>query len=259
MRSKSKKGISIFVRILIVFLVVNIATSGILLVIAFAFHRKAIEKRTKETVTQQLEILHDNFENDYRLDLKRSLETLASSSLLDDYLTVSELEKKILSKKIEQLFIQTIRTSNTYQSIRFVDADGNVGIGVAGKLRHKEAVNLKKINFESLPPPTPSLSASVMLFQLLESIPLLLSGGYMEFFTPPRELQLEGPFVDETGKLSLLAGVAKLDLDVGAFGGVLMIQQQLDKFFAGLRDVKFFDENLIWVFDAKGDLLQSPA
>ena len=26
----------------------------------------------------------------------------------------------------------------------------------------------------------------------------------------------------------------------------------------GLRDVKFFDENLIWVFDAKGHLLQSP-
>ena len=258
MTSKSKKGISIFVRILIVFLGVNIATSGILLVIAFAFHRKAIEKRTKETVTQQLEILHDNFENDYRLDLKRSLETLATSSLLDDYLTVSELEKKILSKKIEQLFIQTIKTSKTYQSIRFVDADGNVSIGVAGKLRQKEAVNLKNVNFESLPPPTTSLSASVMLFQLLESIPLLLSGGYMEFFTPPRELQLEGPFVDENGRLSLLAGIAKLDLDVGAFGGVLMIQQKLDNFLAGLRDVKFFDENLIWVFDAKGDLLLSP-
>ena len=80
----------------------------------------------------------------------------------------------------------------------------------------------------------------------------------MEFFTPPRELQLEGPFVDETGSLSLLAGVAKLDLDVGSFGGVLMIQQNLDKFLAGLRDVKFFDENLIWVFDAKGHLLQGP-
>ena len=258
MKSKSKKGISIFVRILIVFLSVNIATSGILLVIAFSFHRKAIEKRTKETITQQLEILHDNFENDYRLDLKRSLETLASSSLLDDYLTASELEQKVLSKKIEQLFLQTIKTSKTYQSIRFVDADGNVSMGVAGKLRIKEAVNLKKINFEFLPAPAPSLQASVMLFQLLESIPLLLSGGYMEFFTPPRELQLEGPFVDETGKLALLAGVAKLDLDVGAFGGVLMIQQKLDKFLAGLRDVKFFDENLIWVFDAKGDLLQSP-
>ena len=98
---------------------------------------------------------------------------------------------------------------------------------MAGKLRHKEAVNLKKINFESLPSPASSLGASVKLFQTLESIPLLLSGGYMEWFTPPRELQLEGPFVDENGTLSLLAGVSKLDLDVGAFGGVIMIQQKL--------------------------------
>ncbi|MGD8890211.1 MAG: histidine kinase dimerization/phospho-acceptor domain-containing protein, partial [Desulfobacterales bacterium] len=258
MASKSKKGISIFVRILIVFLSVNIATSGILMVIAFAFHRRAIEKRTKETITQQLEILHDNFENDYRLDLKRSLEVLVSSSILDDYLTVSEFQKAILGKKIEQLFKQTIKTCKTYHNIRFVGADGNVSISVAGKLRRKEAVNLKQINLESLPSPTSSLGASAKLFQTLESIPLLLSGGYMEWFTPPRELQLEGPFVDENGTLSLLAGVSKLDLDVGAFGGVIMIQQKLEKFFDGLRYVKFFDENLIWVFDAKGHLLQSP-
>jgi signal transduction histidine kinase len=258
MRSKNEKGISIFVRILIVFLGVNIASSGILLVIAYAFHRKAIEKRTKETVTQQLEILHENFENDYRLDLKRSLERLASSSLLDDYLTVSEFEKKILSKKIELLFLQTIKTNKTYQNIRFVDADGNVNISVTGKLRLKETVNLSKIDFESLPSAAPSLEAGVKLFQLLESIPLLLSGGYMEFFMPPREIQLEGPFIDDTGKLSLLAGVSKLDLDVGAFGGVVMIQQELDKFMAGLREVKFFDENLIWVFDPGGHILQSP-
>jgi signal transduction histidine kinase/CheY-like chemotaxis protein len=258
MTSKSKKGISIFVRILIVFLSVNIVTSGILLLIAFSFHRKAIEKRTKETVTQQLEILHDNFENDYRLDLNRSLEALVSSSILDDYLTASEFEKKLLSKKIEQMFIQAIKTCKTYQNIRFVDADGNISISVTGKLRHKNAVNLKQIKLESLPSPVSSLGASVKLYQTLESIPLLLSAGYMEWFTPPRELQLEGPFVDENGTFSLLAGVSKLDLDIGAFGGVIMIQQKLEKFFDGLRDVKFFDENLIWVFDAKGHLMQSP-
>ena len=258
MALKNKKGISIFVRILIMFLCVNVATSGILLVVAFVFHRKAIERRTKETITQQLEILHDNFENDHRVDLKRSLETLVSSSLLDDYLTVSEFKKKILSKKIELMFLQSIKTDKTYHNIRFVDADGNVDISVTGKLRQKEAVNLAQINLASLPSAAPSLEASVKLFQRLESIPLLLSGGYLEWFMPPRELQLEGPFVDENGTLSLLAGVSKLDLDVGAFGGVIMIQQMLDKFLAGLRDVKVFDENLIWVFDAKNHLLQSP-
>ncbi|MDM8542590.1 ATP-binding protein [Desulfococcaceae bacterium HSG9] len=260
MTSKKKSGISIFARILIIFICVNIATSGILMTIAFTFHRQSIEHRTKETVTQQLEILRDNFENDYRHNLKKTLEMLVSSSILDDYIAVSDYEKKILSKKIEQQFIQTIKTHKTYHCIRFIDADGNINIGVTGKLRNKEAVNLKQIKSDDLASFSESLSlrAGVKLFQKLESIPLLLSGGYMEWFMPSREIQLEGPFIDENGKLSLLAGVSKLDLDIGAFGGVLMIHQKLEKFFNGLRDVKFFDENLIWVFDAKGRLLKSP-
>ena len=241
-----------------VFLCVNIITSGILVVAAFIFHRNAIEKRTKEAVTQQLEILHDNFDNDYQQDLKRSLEVLVSSSLLDDYISVSKFEKAILSKKIEQMFKQTIKTFQTFHNIRFVDADGNVTVGVKGKRRFKESVNLKESDLESLDSPAPTLAASMRLFQTLESIPLLLSGGYLEWFTPPREIQLEGPFTDEDGSLSLLAGISKLDLDVGTFGGVIMIQQKIEKLLNNLREVKFFDENLIWIFDAEGKLLQKP-
>jgi PAS domain S-box-containing protein len=256
---KRKNGLSIFVKILAVFLCVNIATSGILIVIAFGFHRNSIENRTKETVAQQLEILRDNFENDYRRNLKRSLEALVSSSILDDYLAVSIFQKKILGKKIEQQFLQTIKAHPTYHSIRFVDADGKIHISVVGKLRRKEAANLKNFEPTVLPPLSTSLGSSAKLFQRLESIPLLLSGGYLEWFMPPRELQVEGPFVDESGTFSLLAGVSKLDLDIGAFGGVLMIHQKLDGFLDGLHDVKFFDENLIWVYGANGLTLKIPA
>jgi PAS domain S-box-containing protein len=258
MAQKRKKEISIFVRILIVFLCVNIITSGILLVIAFGFHRQSIEMRTKEVVAQQLEILRDNFENEYRLNLKRSLDVLVSSSIIDDYLTVSEFEKRILGKKIEQMFSQTMKTYRTYKCIRFVEADGRVSICVTDKSRNEKRINLNQIKLESPTTLPPTLVASIKLFETLEAIPLLLSGGYMEWFMPPRELQLEGPFSDEDGTPSLLAGVSKLDLDVGAFGGVLMIQQQLGPFFEGLRDVEFFNENLIWVFDAQGRILQSP-
>jgi len=259
MAPKGKRGLSIFLRILVVFLCVNIITSGILMVAAFIFHRNAIEKRTKEAVTQQLEILHDSFNNDYQQDLKRSLEVIVSSSLLDDYISVTKFEKAIISKKIEQMFKQTIKTFQTFHNIRFVDADGNVTVGMKGKVRFKESVNLKENDLEALDSTAPTLAASIKLFQTLESIPLLLSGGYLEWFTPPREVQLEGPFTDEDGSLSLLAGISKLDLDVGTFGGVIMIQQKLEKLLNNLRDVKFFDENLIWIFDAEGKLLQKPA
>ena len=157
------------------------------------------------------------------------------------------------------MFKQTIKTFRTFHNIRFVDAEGNVTIGVKGKLRFKQSINLKESTPATLDPREASQAASVKLFQTLESIPLLLSGGYLEWFTPPREIQLEGPFTDEEGSLSLLAGIAKLDLDVGAFGGVIMIQQKLDKLLTNLSEVKFFDENLIWVFDTDGNLLQKPS
>ncbi len=258
MKDKGKKGISIFARILIVFFCINIATSGILLVIAYQFHKQSIESRTKETVTQQLEILRDNFENDYRYNLNRSLDVLVSSSILDDYLTVSEFEKLLLKKKIEQMFIQTLKTYRTYHSIQYVDAAGIIDISVTGKLRQKVPVNLLQVKQLTTNSISPSMEAGRKLFKTMESIPLLLSGGDMEWFMPPRELQLQGPYIDENGSFSLLAGVSKLDLDIGAFGGVLLIQQKLDHFFDSLREVKIFNENLIWIFHGNGSLLQSP-
>lgn len=257
-KKEKATGISIFARILIVFLCVNIVTSGAILFIAYNFHRKSIEKRTKETVTQQLDILRRNFEHDYRLNLKRALDVLASSSILDDYLTVSSTEKKLLQKKIEQMFLQTLKTNETFYSIQFVDAEMVIGINVTEAGRQKKPVHLEQLMLQPQGPSPASLSASLNLFKTLESIPLLLSGGGMEWFMVPREVQVEGPYMDEQGVLSLLAGVAKLDLDIGAFGGVLMIQQRLDSFFSALSDVTFFNEHVIWVFDAHGNLLQSP-
>jgi signal transduction histidine kinase len=257
MELPSKKGISIFARILIVFLCVNIATSLILIIVAYAFNRLSIERRTKENITQQIESIRDNFENEYRVNLKRSLQSLSLNSTLSDYIGASEVEKLVIGKKVELAFLQTIQTHTTYLSIHFVDAGGNMKINVVGKLRSKSDVNLNKIPTSSSFMPA-SLAAGIKLFKLLESIPLLLSSGYMEWFMPPREIQIEGPFVDENNSNVFLAGVSKLDLDIGGFGGVIMIRQKLDDFLFGLRDVQFFDENPIWVFDAKGKILQSP-
>jgi len=252
------QGISIFVRILIVFLCVNIGTSGILIITAFVYNRTTIEKRTKENITQQIQTIRVNFENEYRVNLKRSLETLASDGTLNEYIGASDVEKMVIGKKVELSFLQHIKAYKTYLSMSFVDSFGHINISVAGKLRRKEAFNLKEINPDLEKGMKPSLKARARLFRTLESIPLLLSSGYMEWFMPPREIQLEGPFLEENGSYALLAGISKLDLDIGDFGGVIMIRQNLDHFLSGLRDVQFFDENPIWVFDAKGSVLQHP-
>ena len=226
--------------------------------IAYEFNRTSIEKSTKENITQQIETIRDKFENEYRINLKRSLQSLSSHSTLSDYIGASEVEKMVIGKKVELTFIQTIRTHRSYQSIYYVDPGGNITIKVIGKLRSSEWINLNEVNLNQDQASQPSLQASVRLYKLLESIPLLLSAGYMEWFMPARELQVEGPFLDENGVYSLLAGVSKLDFDIGDFGGVIMIRQKLDDFLAGLQDVQFFDENPIWVYDAKGQIMQRP-
>ena len=76
---------------------------------------------------------------------------------------------------------------------------------------------------------------------------------------PPRGFEIEGLFVDEDGSLDFWAGIAKLDLDTGTFGGVIMVRLSINDFLEYLRQVKFFDENPIWVLDTKGEVLQSPA
>lgn len=259
MATVHKNGISIFARILLVLLSVNMVTSGLLISIAYVFSRESIKRRTKETISQHIATIRDNFEKEYGANLRRTLRALTSTSALDDYLFTSEAEKLIISKKIERLFLQTIEDFESYHGISFIDSAGDVPINVVGKSRRKESVNFQNADLTAQPAAyPPSLSAAVRLFRRLESIPLLLSSGYMEWFMPPREIQIEGPFVDETGAVASLAGMSTLDLDTGTLGGVILIRQNLDAFFAYLREVTFFDENHIWVFDAHGRILQRP-
>ena len=259
MASIKGKGISIFVRILLLFLVVNVVTSGTLIFVSYEFSSESMEKRTRETIAQQVATIQDNFEKQYGANLKRTIQALISSSLLDDYLFASPSEQVILGKKLERLFVQTVQGFESYHSIRFVDADGQVKVAVVGNSGRKESLNLKQGGETTSPfSSAKSLEVSRQLFLRQESIPLLLSSGYMEWFMPVREPQIEGPFLDEQGAAFSLAGQSKLDLITGTFGGVLIIQQNLEVFFTYLRSVKLFDENPVWVFDAKGHTLQKP-
>src|ERR1043166_9154345 len=258
MESRQKKGISIFVRILLVFMSVNIATSAVLIVIAYFFSSGSIEKRTKESISQQVGTIRDNFEKQYGKILQSTIHSLAQSSALEDYLLASDTEKLVLSQKVEHLFVQTIKDFSSLQSIRFVDFKGDVKISVIDNSRRVESLNLKEPPRPLLDRNYPSLKASVKLFRQLETTPLLLSSGYMDWFIPPREIMVEGPFFDEDGTVSAVAAISKLDVETQAFGGILLIRQNLNDFFTYLRGMKFFDENPVWVFDAEGHVLQSP-
>ena len=93
MATAENNGISIFLRILVVFLLVNIATSSILIVLAYNFSRDSLERRTKENIAQQIDTIHQIFSHQYIGALKRSLSTIAASTALNDYLQASVAEQ----------------------------------------------------------------------------------------------------------------------------------------------------------------------
>ena len=112
--SRRRKGSSIFIRILLIFMSINIITSGTLIVISYHFSRGSTEKRTKESISQQILAISENFGYQYRTSLKRTMKSLTSSSVLDDYLFSSYAERLILSKRIERLLLQTIQDFDNY-------------------------------------------------------------------------------------------------------------------------------------------------
>ena len=250
---RNNKGISIFARILLVFLSINIITSSILIFIAYTFSIQSVEKRAQETISQQLATIRDKFENEYRTTLKRTIQNLLQSATLDDYLVSSEVEKLLIQHKLERLFVRTINGLNNFEEIIFVDHSGQIKIRVIGNKRRRTSLNLKEITADEN---DSSLKIARHLFKHLESIPLLLSSGNMEWFMPLRDIAVEGPF--ESKGLYFWAGMSKLDLDTGSFGGVIMARLSMDDFLAHLRQVKFFDENPIWIFNSEGHVLQQP-
>ena len=233
-----------------VLLAVTVGSSGVLMFVGYSFSRNSMEKRTTENISQQIEIIRDKFDAEYRTNLNRSLRSLVNDPLLDDYLGSSKEEQLLIRGKIESKFRQVLHGFDSYHRIVFVAADGSPAISMMKNPKVANAVKLDR----RLDPPMDE--AARRLFEQLEATPLLLSSGNMEWFMPPREIRVQGPYITEDSRIQAVAGIAKLDLDTGDFGGVVMIHQMFDNFFADLREVKFFDENPLWIFSPEGKIMQ---
>lgn len=76
--------------------------------------------------------------------------------------------------------------------------------------------------------------------------------------SPPETIDVDGPSRHSNGSVSFVAGIHKVDGDIGKFGGVLLIQYSLEEFFGYLDGVRMFGEHSIWVFSPTGDVLKRP-
>ena len=254
-RPKIRK--SIFFRILVIFLSGNLATSLLLIFVAYTYNRESLERGLLENIGQQMSVLRQRFEDDFRQDLRRTLSSIERSNDLNDYLLVSQAERRIIARRLERRFVDLIDDYASYRNIGFANETGRLEIRVEGDTRMRRQIDLSAQPAEA-DGDSPTLGAMRGMYARLRDIPVILKSGNMDWFMPPREMHVDGPYHDANGAPHILAGLAKVDLDTGNFGGVVMVEKSLRGFFDQLRQVRSLGVNAIWVLGPDNTVLQAP-
>jgi len=250
---------SIFRRLLVTFMTVGTLTGVPLVLLAIKFNKDSASVRLEQSVGQQIVIITDYFQREFSIGLQRSLKEIAESDALRDYLSASGDDRIIAIKRLESNLIRLQKQYPDYASVYYADADGEIIVSVGDGQRNIEIGNLAVANdTETNNTTPPTLTHLTQLYRKIKTAPVLLSSGNMEWFMPPREVVIDGPFVDEKNRLTILAALPTIDLDNGGFGGLVIIKIQMDSFVKRLQEVKFYQLNPIWLFDGSGNLLVAP-
>ncbi|MBT3204751.1 MAG: EAL domain-containing protein [Gammaproteobacteria bacterium] len=246
---KSSSGF--FFKVLTSLLLLNGITIAGIILISYTFTEASLTSQAQDRITQELNQLVENFKEEYKEQVNRTLLTLEMSSLIDEYLLGSTADKLVLSRVLERRLLQIQKVNPFYQSIEFIHADGTAGFGVLQGKRNFQLENLSLITENKS-------NLKNVLFKKLSDIPLLLSSGNMEWFMPLREVSIEGPVLNHQGDYILLAGLSKLDKNTGEFGGAFIIELNFQHFFSQLRNILLYGENPIWLLDQEGKVLFKP-
>ncbi len=243
-----------FLRVLTALVAVNLLTVGVMSFTAYDFNRTTVAKHAKDNIVQQVDILADRFDESYRQSVDRALHGLISARSLDEYLLGSKAERLVLRRKIEREYLRLLDDYPAFYAVRFIDSQGAMTIGVKGGKRSSSNIPLENLARKG----NSSLRNVLKLWRRVKEQPLLLSSGNMEWFMPPREVVLLGPFEGDGGVITALAALPKLDADTRQMGGVVMIEIRLDQWFDELQQLHFFEQNPVWVFDPHQKSLLHP-
>ena len=253
------KTMPIFLRLLLAFLAVGALIGGPLIYFSFQFNKDSARLRTQQNVEQQIAIIKANFDQEFELGLQRTLKQITASEALALYLSSSFDERTVNAKLLETNFLKLQADYANYSGIYYADAEGRLISIVEDKKRIAPPDRVATTGQGAVGwARTPTGSHFERLFAQIKTKPSLLSAGNMEWFMPPRAITVEGPFMDERGRLSMLAGLSSLDLDNGAFGGAVVVRVDLDGFVKKLKSVTLFDAHPIWLFSRNGDTLLRP-
>ncbi len=248
MKSQSKER-PLFFRLLLAFLGVTLSISALLVTVSYVFSSRSVEAHAREAVEIQLAAAGRMFEATYSDHLAKTLQRLIASTVLDDYLLGSEAVRLVTARKLERLFKQSARELEAIESIYFVDSQGRERVGISGQRRAVDLVDLGRLLQNSGSPASESNVHSAAAGRVCAALASLSPGS----------IYVDGPYLDALGKVSMLVGISKLDLDTGGFGGSVLIRLILDPFFDDLAELKLLGvASPIWIVSATGHVLRAP-
>ena len=241
-----------FLRVLAALLVVNLGAASVLIYIAYTFSTDSLSSQIQETITQQVSVYGVSLMEDRIQGMQKTLKALEDSEDMRDFQYGSEAERLILARRIERRFIQEQKDNSDITGLYFYGDMGDIQIGVKDKRRLIMSAD-RLVEDERV-----LQTSAKQLFKRLQESLLLVSSGDMEWFIPPREVTVVGPFMRADGGYTLLVGLAMLDVNTGLFGGMLLLHFNLDNWLEDLSQIRVLDQSPVWVFGENGQSLLQP-
>ncbi len=225
MAKSRNPGLSIFSRLLLVFLGTVLIISGLLTAVFYIHSKKSVEKHTEEHIAQQFANMKQHFYHQIRDVLLKDLQLLTSNPILDKFMTSTINESQLIAREVEKLFLESIQYTDNYQSISFIDYLGQEKIRIDKTGRSREYRDLSKNT----------------LFTKIEKG----THGSIEM-------------VNSYSDKSFSIGTYKIDPDTGEFGGAIVINYSLENFLQTLDVIEVFGENHIWAFAPDKRIIRQP-
>ncbi len=184
--------------------------------------------------------------DDLKKNLTLNLNALITSPRLDEYLSSSTNRQVILQKEIERDFLRKHEDFPAYNRIVYIDNTGNETIAILRHVRLNPGSNLT---------PSARVEAEPSLLLWKEKVSLLY---HQIAANPLGQIHTVGPYAGADNNFFYVAGIGKVDMDTGRFGGCIVIEVALENLIEHLDQIKIREQNPIWVFAADGLILKKP-
>ncbi|RJQ58697.1 MAG: response regulator [Desulfobacteraceae bacterium] len=180
------------------------------------------------------------FDQVYTTRIRSDLASLEAMSSLRQFIALPKESRHLPQADTEQELVRLLDANRRYHSIRFIDDEGIQRIGARKGKRIKGSVSIDQ-----------RAKGDDHYLRIAEMFGKLKN-------EPPQTILFSPPFKDSRKEAVFLAGIGKMDPDIGGFGGAVIISCSLSDYLEQVSAFKMFGKVITWIFDQKGNILYHP-